>query len=91
MTVQLLTAADADGSSGTFALNGSVSVVVSGTWNGATITTQVSPDGGTTWVAAGSTTTFTANGHAVLEGYGLIGRLTISSAGTTELNAWIGY
>jgi len=45
--------------------SGTLSAV--GTWNGSTMTTEVSFDGGTTWTAIGAATTLTADGHANFE------------------------
>lgn len=59
-----------------------------GTWNGATVSLEWSPDGGTTWIAVGSASTFTENGLAKFSlGVGHI-RATLSNAGgTTSLSA----
>jgi hypothetical protein len=60
-----------------------------GTWDGATMTLEFSPDDGTTWVACGANTTLTADGA----GWALVPnrvqlRATVSSAGaSTSLSA----
>lgn len=57
-----------DGSQDTQTLENSLlfgtglTVIAWGTWNGATVSFEVSPDGGTTWIAYSTSTNFTANG-----------------------------
>ena len=59
-----------------------------GTWDGATVTFEYTGDG-TNWNAVGSTTTLTANGGATFElPRGTRVRATVSSAGTSSLNAY---
>lgn len=63
-----------------------------GTWDTATATLQVSPDEGTTWFAAGTDTTLTADGAGVVQvGFHEIApirvRVNLSSVGgSTSLN-----
>lgn len=63
-------------------------VVAYGTWDTATLTLQISPDDGTTWIAHSTGATFTDNGHSKVElGPGIQLRGTVSSVGTgTDLN-----
>ena len=69
---------------------GKASVIAFGTWGGATITLQFSPDGGTTWYAVGTSTTFTANGWATFEIHGRVKiRASLTNAGTTSLSIGI--
>jgi len=59
-----------------------------GTWDGATVTFELSADG-TTYVAVSAATTVTANGGATFElPRGTRVRATVSSAGTSSLNAY---
>jgi len=60
-----------------------------GTWNGATVTLNYSPDGGTTWIACGTFTTLTANGGGLFNlPAGVQLQAAISGAGgSTSLSA----
>jgi hypothetical protein len=92
MTTQIFTARTTDGSSASFESNGRVvTVVVNGTFDGATVTIEVSPNLGTTWIP--TTVTFTSAGvQNFVSGVGFSHRATVSSAGaSTSLNTWIGY
>jgi hypothetical protein len=89
MTTQLFTAQTANGSTQAVPVNGRhVSFVAAGTFGGATLTVEVSPDSGTTWVSTGTTLT-AAGAVEVTYGEGLLLRVTLSGAtGTTSLNVW---
>jgi len=85
--------ANTTGSQDTFKWNPSLAnsgkgmVYAFGTWDGATLTVEFSPDGGTTWFAIGTDTTFTASGWANFEMQGMVLiRGSISSVGTTTLS-----
>ncbi|KPJ66515.1 MAG: hypothetical protein AMJ43_07735 [Coxiella sp. DG_40] len=77
-------------SAGITVYGGRSTFVAYGTWDGATVTLEMSPDGGTTWIAIGSDTTFTADGVGNTE-FGwdsqnpILVRATVSSVGTTSL------
>ena len=89
MTTQLFAAKTANGSTEAVPVNGRhVSFIASGTFGGATLTVEISPDGGTTWVSTGST--LTAAGVVELAyGEGTSLRVTLSGAtGTTSVNVW---
>lgn len=59
-----------------------------GTWDGATVTLEFSPDDQSTWIAVGTDTTLTANGGAIFQLGRYPLRATISNAGSdTELSA----
>ena len=74
-----------------FGTNGGVQTIVCyGTWDGATVTLEVTPDAGTTWVVVDSTNgVLTANGAFNFEAAaGFSYRLAISSAGgSTSISA----
>lgn len=59
---------DTDGTQDTITLENTANfgkyytVCAYGTWDGATVTTKISPDDGTTWIAASASTTFTVDG-----------------------------
>jgi hypothetical protein len=87
---KLFTARTTNGSSSTVPSNGrTLTVVASGTWDSATLTVEVSPDSGTTWVP--TDTSFTASGvKTCIFDEGVLYRLTVASAGAgTSLNAWV--
>lgn len=91
-SIKLFTTLAANGSSGTVTgLGNRIVAVVDGTWNGASVILYVSPDSGTTWVAAATALTASGVASAVVPS-GFIARLTLSSAGgSTSLNAWVAY
>lgn len=61
---------------------GKGAVIAFGTWDTATVTFEFSPDGGTTYYAVGSDTTFSANGWSNFEIQGIVKlRATLSSVG----------
>lgn len=61
-----------------------------GTWDGATVSLEFTPDGGTTWVAMGTDTTINANGSGIFQCGRFPVRATIASAGpSTVLSAFI--
>jgi len=68
-----------------------ITVVVYGTWYGATTTLEFSPDGGTTWITAGVNTTFTADGGGNFwSNYGMMVRFSVTGAGAgTSLSAGV--
>ena len=88
-TLTLLTDVSANGN-GT-AVNtpgGTLTFSAFGTWDGATVTLQYSPDAGTTWMAVGSDTTMTADGVAnVRLPPGTPMRCVVSGVGTTSVSA----
>lgn len=60
-----------------------------GTWDGATVTLEFSPDEGTTWIACGADTTFTEDGggNLYIAPQGILIRGSVSSAGaSTDVN-----
>lgn len=63
-------------------------VVASGTFGSGTVTLQVSPDGGTTWVTTGKT--LTADG-SVFQDFPAGSRLRVALTGATgpDLDVWI--
>ncbi len=65
-------------------------VIASGTWDGANIQLEVSPDSGTTWVSVGDEGKLEADGAFNFSLNPCNVRLTVASAGaSTSLNAWI--
>jgi hypothetical protein len=88
-----------DGSTAAFTLPGTLNTVTGsgnpnpdfgwtayGTWNGATVTLQGSPDGGTSWFNVSSTAVATANAHKVESGVALVDslfRFTLSDDGAS--------
>ena len=67
---------------------GTMTFAAWGTWDGATVTLQYSPDGGTTWIPVGSDTTLTANGAANFRvAAGMQIRCVVSGVGTTSVSA----
>lgn len=89
---QLFNAQTANGSSGAFPSAGDyITLVASGAFGGATITVEVSPNGGTTWVATDAMLT-AAGVKNFIGGEGLLFRLTLSGAtGTTSVSAWVAF
>jgi len=87
---QLLTNADSNSSSSAVqsADSDPTLIVAAGTWDTATLTLEVSPDNGTTWVSTGDT--LTANGVIKIDlPWGTRFRVTLSSVGgSTSVNAW---
>lgn len=85
----LLSSVSTDSSGDAAMLTGGVHTFAAwGTWDGATVTLEYSPDGGTTWIAVGSDTTLTANGVANFQlAAGMYVRATVSSVGTTSVSA----
>jgi len=88
---------DTDGTQDTITLENTTNVgkwytiCAYGTWDSATITTKISPDGGTTWIEAGEYTTFTANSAGkLLVNPGFIVRADLTDAeANTDLNCKI--
>lgn len=68
-----------------------ITVVAYGTWDGATVTLEFSPDSGSTWITAGTNTTFTDNGGGNFwSNYGLDIRFSLTSAGeSTSISAGV--
>lgn len=69
---------------------GKAHIVASGSFGGGTLTLEVSPDGGTTWVA--TTSTLTAAGVIVAEVPSFAAarvRATLGSSTTPNLNVWL--
>lgn len=89
--IQLLTNQTANGSSGTHTTSCETTVVLvgEGTWDTSTLTLEISPDGGTTWVSTGKT--LTADGIQTIDlPAGCKLRATLSSVGAgSDVNAWI--
>lgn len=92
MITRIFIARTTNGASGTFQSTGRfATLLTAGTFGGAAVAVEVSPDGGTTWI----TTTLSVTGPSstnFIAGNGLLYRLTVSGAtGTTNLNAWVAY
>jgi len=92
MLTKVFDAETSDGNSDSVELYGADGVIaLSGTWDGATIHVEMTPDGGTTWIdlAGASYTTdgcrvFTLPARCQV-------RLVLSGAGAaTVLNGWVG-
>lgn len=91
LPTQFFSARATNGSSATFqSLGDYITLVVSGTFGGATLTVEVSADGGTTWVTSGVTAT-AAGAFNFIIGQGLLARLTLSGVTTTSVNAHVAY
>lgn len=90
-TTQLFAPRTTNGSTQSFPSQGRfVTVAVQGTWGGATITIEASPNDGTTWIA--TDVTFTADGvKNFVTSCGFLYRATLSGVTTTSVNLWIGY
>lgn len=92
MSTQLFTLQLVNGNSASFESRGRVvTLLISGTPDGMTITVQASPDGGTNWID--TTVTATAAGvQNFVSGVGVSHRLKLAGAGAaTSINAWIAY
>lgn len=89
---KLFTLQTANGSTAKFVSSGDfMSLIASGTFGGATITVEVSPDDGTTWIATSATLT-AAGVTNFIGGEGLRFRFTLSGAtGPTSVNAWVAF
>mgnify|MGYP003147572087 CR=1 FL=1 len=89
--IKILNAATANGNSSQYYWDvGEGQVVVSGTFDGATVKLQLSPDDGTTWVDVGTASTFTAAGGAGFTVNACKLRINISAVGaSSEISAWI--
>ena len=90
-TEKVFTAQTANGQSTAYDWPGGIGqFIVEGTWNGATVKLQVSPDGGTTWLDVGSDVTLTADNIGNFELNGVSNfqiRADLSSAvGSTSLD-----
>ena len=90
----------ADGSTATFAIvnekGAAGTVFAAGTWDSGTLTLDISPDGGTTWIGSGTSGQLTADGFFKYEfNLGLkendaLGRLTLSGAGgSVDIDTWV--
>lgn len=81
----------ATGTSNAFPSSGDyLSVVASGTFGGGTLTVEVSPDSGSTWVP--TSVSLTAPGIAnFIGGEGLQFRLSFSGGAAPALNAWVAF
>jgi hypothetical protein len=85
----------ADGNSAALALDRAhggggraFTLIATGTWGGGTITLQLSPDGGTTWVS----TSYTLSANGEQHGTDMIAthaRLNLAGATTPDLDAWL--
>lgn len=65
-------------------------VIAAGTWDSGKVSLEISPDGGTTFVAVGTDGELTADGVFSFRANPCKVRLVVSSAGaSTSLNAWI--
>lgn len=92
MTTPIFTAKTAAYTTPTFPSQGDVvSLIAKGTWGGALVTVEVSPDDGTTWVT--SQAQLTADGIVnFIAGRGTLYRVSLTNPnGTTNLSAWIAY
>lgn len=77
--------------SGTFPSAGDfMSLVASGGFGGGTLTVQVSPDGGTTWINTPATLT-AAGVTNFIGGEGLLFRLALTGAAGASLTAWVAF
>lgn len=66
-------------------------VIAAGTWGSGTLTPQISPDSGTTWVSTPEAVTLTANGSKVFTvPDGCLFRLTFTGSTDPALSAWVG-
>lgn len=91
MFTQILTSQATNGNSASFPSSGTfLTLALSGTFGGATVAVQFSPDDGTTWIGS-SDLSFTA---ATVKNFqvarGMKWRLNVSGVTTTSLNAWVG-
>lgn len=91
LPTQLFNAQTANGQSGGFFSFGSfVTLIAQGTWGGASLVVQVSPDKGINWID--TEVTLSANGvKNFIGGSGLRYRLDLRSVGTTSINAWVAH
>jgi hypothetical protein len=67
-----------------------LTMIGEGTWGGGTLTLQISPDGGTTWVS----TTVTLTDDGVVGVSNIIGthaRLNLAGATSPSLDGWLFY
>lgn len=89
----LFAARTTDGNSSTATMTPGLkdyTLLVTGTFDGATVTLQASQDN-STWAAVGATTTVTAASHVNFYSAVQYFRAVVSSAGaSTSLNVWIG-
>ena len=70
-------------------IDGAHTVALYGTWDSATVTINISLDGGTTWIAYAAAST--ANAHVAVTIYGAKLKLTVASAGAgTTLKGYLG-
>jgi hypothetical protein len=81
----------ANGSTKSIPIDGECTVYVIGTFDTCTVTFQISPDDGTTWLTESTDSTFTAAGHHTFTAYGAKVRATTSSVGaSTDVDIYIG-
>ena len=78
-----------DGDGTILDIDGPHTVGLYGTWDSATVTINISLDGGTTWIAYAAAST--ANAHVAVTIYGGKLKLTVASAGaSTDLQGYLG-
>lgn len=87
---QLFAAKTANGNSSVIKWQGGDGMLLAeGTWDGATVAVQISPDQGTTWQSITSAS-LTANGTYVFRAPACHMRLNISGVGAgTTLDSWV--
>ena len=84
---ELISATDTTGAA-TAWQKGLGQLTVYGTWDGADVTLEKTPDG-STWIAVGDATTMTADGIANFELPTCTIRAKVANAGTTSLTALV--
>lgn len=67
-----------------------ITLIASGTFGGGTITVQVSPDNGTTWISTSATLT-AAGVTNFIGGEGLLFRLALTGATNPSISAWVAF
>ncbi len=93
MTTQLFATKTVAFSSGSFESEGRrfATLLAKGTWDGALVKVEASPDDGTTWIT--TTVQLTTDGVAnFIAGKGVLYRVSISNPGaSTSLSAWVAF
>lgn len=91
MANKLLSGLDASGSSSAVAWHGGLATVAAeGTWDGASIVAEISPDDGSTWISLGEGATLEADGAFNLQLPAECKvRVTATISGTSSLNCWL--
>ncbi len=88
---KVMTTVTANSNSTVYKFNGGEGqIVVSGTFDTAEVTLQMSPDAGTTWVAVGDASTFTVAGDAGFSVHPCQLRINVASVGSsTSVSGWL--